>query len=380
MNDRNPQDPRPEIEEKHGRVRQLLEDKGLDGLLLTTQPNVTWMLGGRDHWVSRSMERAFAWTYVTADARYVLALDNERNRLIEEVEVERLGFELVTVPWWKSLEDAADSVAGRRTGTDNYGAGESVALEVQRARLQLTDAERDRIAALGEDARSALESQLADLDAGTMPALRERDLGAGIVAGFERRGIVTGGLMVGGDERRQRYRHPVVTDAPLGKTAMVVVIAVRGGLNVAITRTVSAGSVEPALAERHRVASAVEAEMIAASVPGANWGGALEKGLEVYAAHSFPDEWKHHTQGGPIGYGPREYIAYPAGEGPELPSAAVLEGQAFAWNPTVQGAKSEDTFVVASDGPFSVTNGGEWPTLSFETAAGPLSRPDILVV
>lgn len=380
MNDLNERDPVVEIDEKHERIRSLLEAKGLDGLLLTTQPNVTWMLGGRDHWVSRSMERAFAWTYITPDARYVLALDNERARLLEEVEVEKLGFELVTVPWWKSTEEAAQSVARGRIGTDRFGDGEVVDADVQRARLELTAAERDRIAALGEDARAALEGELAALDAGTMPKMREYDLGANIVAAFERRGIVTGGLMVGGDERRQRYRHPVVTDAPLGKTAMVVVIAVRGGLNIATTRTVSAGPVEPILAERHRIASAVEAELVAASVVGGTWNGALEKGLAVYAENGYPDEWKYHTQGGPIGYGPREYIAYPPGEGPELPSEEVLEGQAFAWNPTVQGAKSEDTFVVEADGPVSVTNGGDWPTLEFETAAGKVTRPDILVV
>jgi hypothetical protein len=51
----------------------------------------------------------------------------------------------------------------------------------------------------------------------------------------------------------------------------------------------------------------------------------------------------------------------------------VAVGTAFAWNPTVRGAKSEDTFVAGPDGPVPVTNAADWPVLA-------TGRPAILPV
>jgi len=46
---------------------------------------------------------------------------------------------------------------------------------------------------------------------------------------------------------------------------------------------------------------------------------------------------------------------------------------AFAWKPTVRGAKSEDTFVAGPDGPVPVTKTADWPVLA-------TGRPAILPV
>jgi hypothetical protein len=74
--------------------------------------------------------------------------------------------------------------------------------------------------------------------------------------------------------------------------------------------------------------------------------------------------------GGPIGYLSREFDVVPG-----TPGAAevIASGTAFAWNPTVRGAKSEDTFVVGRAGAVPITNTADWPV----TASG---RPAILPV
>ena len=50
-----------------------------------------------------------------------------------------------------------------------------------------------------------------------------------------------------------------------------------------------------------------------------------------------------HHQGGPSGYGEREWLATPTG------AEVIVNDQAFAWNPSIRGGKVEDT-VILHDG------------------------------
>jgi Xaa-Pro dipeptidase len=59
----------------------------------------------------------------------------------------------------------------------------------------------------------------------------------------------------------------------------------------------------------------------------------------------FPDEWRLHHQGGMAGFAAREVIASPETR------QEVRVGQAFAWNPSITGAKAEETFVLTDNGP-----------------------------
>ena len=61
---------------------------------------------------------------------------------------------------------------------------------------------------------------------------------------------------------------------------------------------------------------------------------------DAYAAEGFPGEERFHHQGGPTGYGEREWVATPKG------TEAVVNNQAFAWNPSIRGGKAEDTVIV----------------------------------
>ena len=53
---------------------------------------------------------------------------------------------------------------------------------------------------------------------------------------------------------------------------------------------------------------------------------------------------KFYHQGGATGYETRDYIATPNS------SLIVQPNQAFAWNPYIKGAKSEDTILVTEKG------------------------------
>ena len=344
-----------EVEAKVARVRDWLSGSGYGGALFTTQPGVAWVTGGLEDRVVRNEEPALVWALVTETAAFLITTNIEQPRLVAEEDL--TGFELHAVPWYNSggLPEVAESLAD----------GLKLAAAPAELRMPLTPAEQDRLAGLGADCAQALEGALR----GWQLRERECDLAARIAAALEARLIFPSVLLVGGAERRRAFRHPVPTAAVTGRDVLAVVVGVRGGLNVACSRSASAGAPDPELAARHEAACAVEAALINATRPGWSWADALRAGQAAYRDAGFDGEWREHVQGGPIGYLSREFDVVPG-----TPGAAetIVHGSAFAWNPTVRGAKSEDTFVARRGGPaIPVTNTPDWPV----TASG---RPAIL--
>ena len=86
-----------------------------------------------------------------------------------------------------------------------------------------------------------------------------------------------------------------------------------------------------------------------ATLPGRTLADAFEDCRRFYAEAGFQDEWKLHHQGGMTGYGSREVIATP-----QTPQA-IQAGQAFAWNPSITAAKTEETFILTESGPEVIT-------------------------
>ena len=124
---------------------------------------------------------------------------------------------------------------------------------------------------------------------------------------------------------------------------------------------------------RHDAVCAVDAAFICNTRPGTPVREVFRRGLAAYAEQGFPDEWRLHHQGGPCGYQTRDYVATPTVGG------LVLENQAFAWNPSITGAKNEDTILATARGPQILTAARDWPMLSVDHAGETILRPDILV-
>ena len=78
-------------------------------------------------------------------------------------------------------------------------------------------------------------------------------------------------------------------------------------------------------------------------------------------------EWRKHHQGGAAGFAGREWIATPDGD------ERVDAPMAYAYNPTVRGAKSEDTVLVTDEGVEVLTRTGEWPTRTVSSCDGPFT-------
>jgi len=181
--------------------------------------------------------------------------------------------------------------------------------------------------------------------------------------------------LVSSDDRLPKFRHPIPTAAKFSRHVMLVSCAEMGGLVTCLTRFVRFGKPSAEENAKHQAICNIDASINLATKPGRTLGDIFTDLQAAYAANGYPEEWKNHHQGGSTGYAPREVVARP---GLALP---VLENQAFAWNPSVAGAKNEDTVLIAARGVEVLTaHSSEWPTMVGQAPAGTLKRADVLVV
>ena len=231
------------------RIRAWLAD-GADpapaGLVLTGPAAVAWACGGVAPPVDRTAATDLVWAVFTPDGSAALITTNvEADRIRDEYGPAAHGFaELMIVPWQDAdaFVQAAERFAGRpaaQLGADGHPAfGGDASADLVALRLALSDAERADLADLGHDAAAALQSALA----AWRPGERDLDIQARCAAALESAGADAPVLIVGGDDRLERYRHPMATGAPVRRAVMAVVVARRGGLHVAATRFAAAAS------------------------------------------------------------------------------------------------------------------------------------------
>jgi Xaa-Pro dipeptidase len=161
---------------------------------------------------------------------------------------------------------------------------------------------------------------------------------------------VPAALLAAADARISRHRHALPFGATIERRAMLVVSAERGGLYANLTRFVELDELDTELARRSRACEEILRRMREeATRPGRTLADAFDDCRRFYRDAGFPDEERLHHQGGLTGYASREVIATPATR------QTIVPGQAFAWNPSITGAKAEETFVLTADGPEVVT-------------------------
>lgn len=355
-------DQRHELDEKHRRVVEILDRCQLDALVLRTPANVAWYSGGGRTHVVATPDIGVADLVVRRDSVQIVTAINESDRLIEE-ELGHLNATLRVVEW---TEDRSHILpGGQQVGSDAPLDGTcDVAGELLSARAPLTDPERDRYRRLGHDAARAMTDALTD----ARPTDTELELSAHIAASLHTAGIDPVVLLVAGEDRLHRHRHPLPTSAMLLGCAMAVVCARRHGLIASLTRMVTFEA-DDARDDAYRRLLTVDATFNTATVAGTGIGDVFTVGREAYLQRGFrPDEWRYHHQGGPTGYAPRDYLATSDSRG------IVAAGQAFAWNPSAPGVKVEDTVLATAGLPEVLTVDERWPA----TVVDALPRPLLL--
>lgn len=326
---------------RHERLRELMEHLDVGALLLRTPANFAWYTNGADNRVDHSTPLGVVSLLIIGDAEYVVADNIEADRMREE---ETGGLEVVEHPWYETPTPTVRRLMGHSTlGADhNLVGAQDVSGEVAPLRYAL---DADAIECYRRDGAETAAAMEEAADA-VVSGASEEEVAANLLFACRRRGFSVPVVLVAADERIASYRHPIPKGAMVERRAMLVVCAERSGLYVSLTRFVELDEPDKETKRRQATCEIILRRMREeATRPGRNLADAFADCQRFYAESGFPDEWRLHHQGGMAGYATREVIATPETQ------QEIRPGMAFAWNPSVTGAKAEETFVLTEGGP-----------------------------
>ena len=368
-------------QQKLDRLDRHLDTRDRPAVWFLRPQNVAWLGDGADVVVDRGSDVGVAAMGYDGETVRAVAPNNEADRMRTEEFPDRVS--VATYPWHDtSLLEAVAAESAPDAVVDVPSVPERDAIDVAPLRLPLTSRDRDKLADASRDAAAAVETVGRTIE----PTDTERDAAGRLREELWRNDLESPVALVGGAERAPRHRHFAPTDERLGAYALLTVVAERDGLHVAVTRTVAFDAPDW-LEDRHRAASRVAATAVAATREQADVDDrtadtdsrtadtddrAVDTGgraadvfraiQDAYEAVGWAGEWERHHQGGAIGFESREWTATPGDETP------VESPAPYAWNPTVEGAKSEDTVFVGDDGVDVLTDTGSWPARTYEAA------------
>jgi antitoxin VapB len=363
-----------ELEVKTERLVRMLAAENLGGVLLNTQHNFAWLTGGQSNGIDLSRENGAGFLLVTAKGkRRVIANNIEIGRLLAE-EISAEDFEPVEIGW-QSERDPAIVIGAARRATDgdlgcDIGFPETRWIEpsIAGCRFELLPEEIERYRELGRAAGRSLQNVVPRLETG----LTETQIARIVRDELATDDIFAVVTLVAADDRIEKYRHPIPTDNVWTNTLLIVVCARRHGLVASLSRMICAGDVPPELQRRTEAAAAVNAALYSATVVGSTSSELYTVAASAYAAQGFGDEINKHHQGGACGYRTRDWVAHPDG------GEVVRHHQAFAWNPSITGTKTEETTILGEDGLEIITASEGFPTIPTFVGGREYLSPGIL--
>lgn len=358
-----------EFSQKRERILSLLEERKLNALLLQRVSSFAWATCGASSYINRGASNGEASLLITPTDQTLITNNIEAPRLVQEEELTEQGWEFRTSPWYE-IQDVVTRFADvYRLGVDgSFPGAVDLSTDIAHLRSRLTPEEGQRFRILGRQCAEAMRSAIQAV----RPGQSEHQIAALLANETESRGVQAIVNLIATDERIISFRHPLPTDKKLKRYAMLVLCGRRWGLVCSLTRLIHIGSLPQDIRQKAEAVAKVDATFIDATRPGQTLGEVFKSALNMYAETGFANEWKLHHQGGPAGYEPRELIATPNS------TFTITEGQAYAWNPSITGTKSEDTILVGSTGNEILTSIDNWPKLSVTLDDNTYQRPAIL--
>lgn len=360
-----------ELSIKLDRIRTLMLRLGIDGVYLKRQDDFSWLSCGGQNYLGWG-EMGTCGLLVTQAETHSITNIIEKQRMIDEEKLEEMGFTLHAGIWYENgfeRKTLLQLVPSGKIALDfSSDLGPNIEGEIKKLRLSLTESEVGRLKEVGYLASLALEESAASL----RPGVSEIQAVKRITMALYDHGMEFTSLMCAADERLYRYRHAIATDNVIKERVQIGGNMRKWGLTVCMTRYVNFVPVTEKLLRQYRLNQEIDCTLMVNSVPGRAYTDPLKASQALYEKHGISDEFLLHHQGGPIGYANRDYrVDF------DLPGT-IVENQAFCWNPSITGTKSEDTILVRKDSFEFITRPILFPKNEVTVGGKTFIRPDIL--
>lgn len=366
---------RLEIEEKLSRVYKFLEENKLNGILLTQVRNVYWITAGlaNNQIVLNKDVGAASLLILKNGKKYLICNGAEAQRMMDE-SLQELGYELIQYNWFESnpVKDVRGEIIKQfgKIGSDiDYPSTINVSDKFKKLRYSFNTYEVIRYAYVAQMSTEAV----AEVCMKIKPGMNEYEIETITANALRDRQILPTVLLTAVDERIYNYRHALPGGAVLKNYAMINICAEKWGMPIAVTRFVHFGPLPENLKARLEKTAIVNAHYQEFTRPGVLASEIFEKMKGWYESVGFVNEWMLHHQGGAIGYDDREWVIYPG------INEVVQNNQPFAWNPTITGAKVEETMIVNENGFEVLTKSQNWPMIIVNLNGKKYPQPSILI-
>ncbi|MBM0744214.1 M24 family metallopeptidase [Phormidium sp. CLA17] len=327
-------------------IRQVLEETEAAGVRLRGTDWFAWATAGGSNTVLLAAETGVAEVLITAADAWTLTDEIEAQRLIDEQlpnQTTSDSYQLLINPWAdgsKRESFVRDATSGGTVLSDRPTRHEfPLPQSLIHQRRVLLPSELERYRQVGRLASEAMTDVLTQ----AQPNWTEYQLAGAGAEALWTRGLHPALTLVAGDRRLPLYRHPLPTGEEIGRQAMLVFCARGSGLIVSLTRFACFGNLSEQDRTLHSAIAEIEAVALNHSQINTPLSQVYDALATAYEQHGFPNAIREHHQGGTAGYGAREIVATPETRD-RLEANMVL-----AWNPSIPGAKIEDTFVLNSD-------------------------------
>ena len=355
-----------EVSKKLELIRQTLRESEVQAVRLRGTDWFAWATAGASNTVLLTAETGVAEVLVTAEDAWVLTDEIEAQRLQdEELPV---NFKLYVNPWADA--DARESfVRDVTTGGKIFSDHPIPQIEkplpasLQNHKRVMMSSELERYRQVGQKASVAMTEVLK----AAKPTWTEYQLAGAGAEALWASGLHPALTLVAGERRLPLYRHATPTGEQIGRQAMMVFCARGYGLYANLTRFVCFGAIADEHADLHRHVTEIEAQALNMCVIGTTLDEVYHALAAAYEQHGFPNAIREHHQGGTTGYLAREVVANP------FTKDTLAENMAVAWNPSLPGAKIEDTFVILDDGKLeNMTFDPRFPSIEVEGRLRPV--------
>ena len=351
---------------KLGEIRRILREKNYDGLEIKSQANFSFLTRGRG-FIGLASVASCGSLLITFDKVYLVTENIEVMRLYEEQLDENPLIELLSFPWneGEKRNEAIEKV----TSNLKIASEGDIERELFEIRTLISQYDYEDYKDLCQEATIALEDICKNIKKG----VTEYQLAGEIAKELWARNIEPITILIGFDERALKRRHPVMIGNALKNYALVGICGRRNGLIVSISRDVLINE-DKEMEEKHRKCAMVNAAFLNSLKIGNTLEEVFDAGVKQYEKEGYPLEYLKHHQGGLTGFVPRELRANKGC------LHKVRENEAYAFNPTIQGSKCEDTVFVTENGIENLTYTGNYSYVECNMGNEKIIVPTVYVI